>query len=334
MCECFICGRTLPNNAKETNDGYCAYNCPNCGSFIIPDSTRMSDDEKPNKEYDKAKLTKYMYYNKKVLRIYYIGDENSYGIYKQRKKNSTAICITADMLENWYPKTFDDKINKMLIKLQGLTKFDGDVISKDLIKQIAFISSNPNTADKELDYIIKYLLENGYLQKINADYQLTPKSLERIYELQKNDCMNKNIFVAMTFHQNEKEIREAIKQGIIEAGYSPILMDEIIHNHQIIPEMLQLIKESCLLIMDITQPNYGAYFEAGYALGLNKEVIISCQQEVWDTKDFSCEKDNTCPYKQLALKPHFDIAQKQILLWQNHKDLTKKITKWIKRITG
>ena len=80
----------------------------------------------------------------------------------------------------------------------------------------------------------------------------------------------------MAFNSGTNATREAIRAGIIEAGYSPEFIDEIIHNHQIVPEMLRLIRESRFLILDITDPNYGAYYEAGYALGLGKEVIISC----------------------------------------------------------
>ena len=86
------------------------------------------------------------------------------------------------------------------------------------------------------------------------------------------------------------------------------------------------------MIMDITQPNFGAYYEAGYALGLGKEVIITCSEEVWNKNDFECPKDKQCYYIRLALKPHFDIAQKQVLRWKNYKDLTKKLSEWIKQI--
>ena len=32
------------------------------------------------------------------------------------------------------------------------------------------------------------------------------------------------------------------------------------------------------------------------------------------------------------LKPHFDIAQKQILIWNDESDLTKKLSEWIKAL--
>ena len=139
---------------------------------------------------------------------------------------------------------------------------------------------------------------------------------------------------AFRYNKSAEKIRIALKKGIDNAEYSSILMDEIVHNHQIVPEMLRLIKESRFMIMDITQPNFGAYYEAGYAQGLGKEVIITCRKDVWDKKDFLCEKDADCRYKEIASKPHFDIAQKQVLVWNDYDDLTKQLSEWIRHIIG
>lgn len=92
--------------------------------------------------------------------------------------------------------------------------------------------------------------------------------------------------------------------------------------------MFRLIRESRFLILEITDPNYGAYYEAGYALGLGKEVIICCKEEI-STKKY--ETDEEQKY-QKYLQPHFDIAQKQILFWKDYKDLTLKLAEWIKAI--
>ena len=80
--------------------------------------------------------------------------------------------------------------------------------------------------------------------------------------------------------------------------------------------------------MDISDPNYGAYYEAGYALGLGKEVIITCKEEVLSHKYVTDEEKKYERY----LKPHFDIVQKQILVWSDYEDLTHKLTEWIKAL--
>ena len=132
----------------------------------------------------------------------------------------------------------------------------------------------------------------------------------------------------MAFNDDTKDTRDAIKAGIINAEFSPEFIDEIIHNKQIVPEMFRLIRECRFLILDISDPNYGAYYEAGYALGLGKEVIITCSDEVF-RKEYKTEEEKK--YMKY-LKPHFDIAQKQILVWKDHADLTKQLSEWIKAL--
>ena len=158
---------------------------------------------------------------------------------------------------------------------------------------------------------------------------IQPKGFERIDSLQlENRSNGKNVFVSMSFSDNTKLTREALRNAIIDAEFSPEFIDEIIHNKQIVPEMFRLIRESRFLILEISDPNYGAYYEAGYALGLGKEVIICCSKEVFNKKYESDEEKKYAKY----LCPHFDIAQKQILVWDDYLDLRKKLTEWIKEL--
>ena len=89
--------------------------------------------------------------------------------------------------------------------------------------------------------------------------------------------------------------------------------------------MFRLIRECRFLIMDISDPNYGAYYEAGYARGLGKEIIITCSHDTHN-KEYTTEEERR------HLKPHFDIAQKQILVWNNYNDLTQKLEQWIRAL--
>ena len=93
--------------------------------------------------------------------------------------------------------------------------------------------------------LINYLKEKNFVN-INFDIQrnkyfveLKPDGWQRLDELQKNASqLAKNVFVAMSFAEDMALIRESIKKAITECGYVPRIMDEIEHNHQIVPEML------------------------------------------------------------------------------------------------
>ena len=352
MEKCPIC------NQDAHNDGglYKSYvNCCLCGELLISRDLIEDKFEFIEGKYNTDHLNKFLFFNKIPNKRYYIGSKKGFDSIKDA--NPHAVYLSIQEVENWYPKTIMDKINLILLKLSELSKYDGDFIQIEPIElqTLFFASSNSydiNTKNNEIrnqvEYIFNYLKDNGYVNgKIKqrdvsigqmSPYflqgELTPKALSLIYELQNNKTTNKNVFVSMSFHEKTEAIRTAIKKGIEDAGYSSLLMDEIIHNHQIVPEMLRLIKESKFLIMDITNPNLGAYFEAGYAQGLNKEIIITCSKTVFSNKDYKCDLDNNCFFKEIATKPHFDIAQKQILVWEDYEDLSKKLVEWIKSLNG
>ena len=89
-------------------------------------------------------------------------------------------------------------------------------------------------------------------------------------------------------------------------------MDEIEHNHQIVPEMLYEIRQARFVIAELTGHNNGAYYEAGYALGLGKDVIHVCKSE------------------QFGTDGHFDVKQVNTVLWDNETELAEKLAKRIK----
>ena len=86
------------------------------------------------------------------------------------------------------------------------------------------------------------------------------------------------------------------------------------HNHQIVPEMFYEIERSKFMVVDVTLQNFGAYYEAGYAQALGKEVIVCCSKEVFDDP---------------KRKPHFDIAQKPIIIWTDLDDLKERLIRRI-----
>lgn len=120
----------------------------------------------------------------------------------------------------------------------------------------------------------------------------------------------------MQFGVETEELRKKIKESIQEAGYEPVIMDEVEHNHQIVPEMLYQIRNSKFVIAELSHHNNGAYYEAGYALGLGKEVIHICKES------------------ELKNGLHFDVAQVNTIVYETIDDLPDKIVKRIKATIG
>jgi nucleoside 2-deoxyribosyltransferase len=86
-------------------------------------------------------------------------------------------------------------------------------------------------------------------------------------------------------------------------------------NNQIVPEIFYEIKRSEFVIADLSGNRGGVYYEAGFAEGLNKPVIISCRSDY---------------LKSL----HFDVKQKSAVIWSDENDLYKRLIKRIEATIG
>lgn len=187
----------------------------------------------------------------------------------------------------------------------------------------------PNWHEKRLSFeheynnnhscgIMKLLLDLGYVKDPdnNECYVITAAGWQKIDELRKEEQIVHQGFIAMSFRDETMPIREAFRTAMKESGYSVAVIDEKEHNNQIVPEIFYEIERSKFVVVDVTYPNYGAYYEAGYAQALGKQVIICCRKAEFDDKE---NKD----------RPHFDIAQKAMVVWEDENDLVRRLKKRI-----
>lgn len=337
---CYFCG----SNAAEFDqisyiEERIFVKCPVCGRYEY--TSRFAKPE--NKDIVAA----YLYHHEKEhtenddLFYYFLGTDEEF----KRRKQAPAVPVyhaTIEEIKAFYPRTFSQKIERSLLALAKKSEYYGNIvsISDDELCSLLFIrrfdsQGNPLKSEdikNQYKWIRQYFYDAGYTVTAGSSsstrIELKPEAWKMIEKLQSSIDLNRNVFVSMAFNDDTKETRKAIKAGIINAGFSPEFIDEIIHNKQIVPEMFRLIRECRFLILDISDPNYGAYYEAGYALGLGKEVIVTCSQEVFHKEYETDEEKKYMKY----LKPHFDVAQKQILVWKDYADLTKQLSEWIKAL--
>ena len=164
------------------------------------------------------------------------------------------------------------------------------------------------------------LVDFGYISSAGPQFRqgvyiIASKGWQRIKELHQK-ASDKTAFIAISFDGSAKEIQDTIKKAIAESGFEPILINEVEHNNQIVPEIISHIRRCRFLVMDCTIPNNGAYYEAGMATGYGKEVIICCRKEEFDSDE-------------RGVRPHFDIAQKSTVVWKDLDDLRERLLKRI-----
>ena len=143
----------------------------------------------------------------------------------------------------------------------------------------------------ELSYIVKFL--NSEIDK----------------EKKETESFENNAFVAMQFGDDTKTLREAIRTAISSVGYHADFIDEVEHNDFISIVIMEHIRKSRFVVADLSHQNNGAYFEEGYAMGLGKPVIQLCKDDI---------------------KLHFDIAQKNTIMWKSVEEIPERLANRIK----
>lgn len=241
--------------------------------------------------------------------------------------------IDASIVENWYPKTFSQRLDYILLFINSCTPHMGQIIKWSLPETFSALfidrlkngDSNPffhseipidrsiNDVEDEAEYMLECLKEGSYIEYEGRNdsvlIRLLSKGYERVDELQKNFSQSRDVFVAMQFGKETLGLREAIRKGIKSAGYNAIFIDEEEHNEFIPAKIFERIRECKFLVVDLSHNNGGAYIEEGYAIGLGKPVIQLCQKDT---------------------KLHFDIAQKNTIIWSTENEIPERLYNRIK----
>lgn len=218
-----------------------------------------------------------------------------------------------------YPFDIIKRVERSLINLSRRYTFVGDKIVT-FPKDAPLFFCEGNNIQEEMDGVYSFLKELEYVEeKQDGYFIISANGWKKIYELTATEKEIKQGFIAMSFSTNVEYIRKIFESVIRSCGYIPCRIDQKEHNNQIVPEIFYEISRSKFLVVDVTEPNYGAYYEAGYGEALKKQVIVCCRKDIFDNKD---------------QKPHFDIAQKSTIIWIDEKDLENKLKQRIEATVG
>ena len=314
---CPLCGKTKDAQCHITNkgdNGYIAFHCETYNaeymlSDALSDAYFKRDEDsciKGNEEVDRLLNLAVEY----ILRRKNEAEVLRFSLSENHQDKARTINL-GERLET-YPIEVVDVAARALENL-GIQypKYGESLYISPKLKRLVF--ENPN--DSDIAGTMHLLFDFGYLTRTNVEtYEISATGWQKIDELHRKNSAVKQAFIAMSFGSETKEIRETFRKAIEASGYNARIIDEKEHNNQILPEILYEIKRSKFVVVDVTYPNNGAYYEAGYAQGLEKEVIICCRKDILDD-----------PKK----KPHFDIAQKSMVVWETIEDLEKRLKRRI-----
>ena len=325
-CECPVCGSNAAKNHIAERFAK-LYQCERCGKYAIEndaDSLLTDVSEGPRL---KASLFWYLLqkdnnsFQNKFL-PFIISTDGEEGI------RDNCQFISTKSLSIMFPRNIDDQINKILINIASIIGFIGGDMIIDLAEgkrsfPVFFVDLDYTSfnAQKQLNEKINILTENGLIKETDnllgdnqVSYTLTAKAWKIVQDIQSQMKLLPQAFIAMWFDASMNKAKNMICQAISECGYLPMIINEKEYNSFMVPEILFEIQNSKFVVADFTGNRGGVYYEAGYAKGLGKDVIMTC--------------------KDVDFPPHFDTQQINHIIWSNEDKLYERLKKRIRSTIG
>jgi nucleoside 2-deoxyribosyltransferase len=300
VINCILCGNEGKNYQHFTGTERYHIECDICGRYISSSFGDLGFKNMPDEE--KAMLTAYtrelFEYNSPEPQLDVLAEQNQIDV----------------IIQSYKKKSINDKLENFIRFLAKQTSYFG----KEL--KIDFRKDYPITYSKTTDEIenIFFLCRDLNLIKIQGIHgleqpaKLTLRGWQKSEEIKESGTFSKKCFVAMSCNEELREIyEEGIKKAIEEAGYQPIFIEKEEHNEKICDLIISEIRSSKFLVVDVTKQRQNVYYEAGFAHGLNRNVIWTCRND---------EIGNV----------HFDTRQYNHILWESAEDLKKKLCNRIK----
>jgi hypothetical protein len=186
----------------------------------------------------------------------------------------------------------------------------GDQVSLDPIEQHLSIIGAKTEAGFVL--VLSYLIEKGLIKGDlktwshggcygYGELELTLNGWSYYETLLKGSAIYRKAFMAMKFGDADLNavLENVFKPSVKMAGFDLFKLDDEPRAGLIDDRLRVEIQSSDFLIADLTHDNLGAYWEAGYAEGLGKPVIYTCEKEKFDSPQ----------------KTHFDTNHHLTVVW-------------------
>lgn len=270
---CPICKYQLINMETKTLGDYNDFDCPNCGVYSLAGSFIRN----VLKEWFQDSLK-----NSALL---------SHVIRKMQKEGfrpKITVDFAEEVLENQtLPSPMDQADNLILWMGAHVEVFEEiQAIKPETHQAIIGAASNAGVL-----HILSYLYKEALLEakvrsvedwsQLFIGVRLNMNGWKKYLDLIKGFSDSKKAFMAMPFKNSrlDQVYQKCFKPAVKDTGFDLFRVDENAPAGLIDDRIRVEIRNSRFLISELTEENRGAYWEAGYAEGLGKPVIYTCDEE-------------------------------------------------------
>lgn len=282
--KCPICERDVPDLANRER---VRVECARCGTFDITDTALRDSswiDGRADELIRRAKL--------------------SYAIRRMQSASDVPLLKIAfrdQILDNTVLPSPTDLVSNLLVifgdELRDTpgarARFTGD-------EYAALIARIGATHESDVSYAANQLSELGLADNDSASGMIGGRITYngwRYYDELKREASESHLaFMAMPFGSEklDRVYTEYFRPAVMETGFQLLRIDEQPTAGSIDNRLRVEIRRSRFLIAELSEDNSGAYWEAGFAEGLGRPVI------------YTCEKGHST---------HFDTRQSHTIFW-------------------
>jgi hypothetical protein len=291
---CFLCNdqsATVPQPHTFTYDVV----CKNCGSFRIIAQAIQGLKDKAAIAFDLAS---------------WVCEQNQLG------NTPTIGEETIEFIKN-YPRPRTKKRVELYLG-RAIRLLDNKLIGTIRATDPALRVASWSFAAEDAVSLANYLVELGAFgpASVGQDHLLQVKAHILYDEMVGQRTTTSQAFVAMWFDESMKQAYEnGFRKAITAAGYEPLRIDRKEHDKKIDDQIIAEIRRSAFVVADFTEHRGGVYYEAGFAHGLGRDVIFTCQREHMD-------------------KLHFDVRQYNTIAWERAQDIVAPLQNRILALFG
>lgn len=280
---CPICGQPETIVAPATDASH--YRCPRCGEFTLTGSTSSTIE---------AKLEQYPKLSP-VLSFHIRQSQ------RQGKRLTISTHVVEKILDDLHLPGPAEQAENLLLWLAEEADTPGTMVNLDKVQAPAQIGAKD---EEGVDFILTSLQDRGLVKgNLSPGGGVITPSLtgwEQVDALKRRTTPGTRAFMAMAFGNEALKsiVDDHMKPATRAAGFELSRLDDE-PRAGLIDERLRVeIRRSVFLVADLSDGNPGAYWEAGFAEGVGKPVIYTCEANIF-------RKHST----------HFDTSHHHTVLW-------------------
>lgn len=207
------------------------------------------------------------------------------------EEDNVSVVTTSDWERNFAPPSLQSYLAYQIA--QASISFEAQ-LTEEMLLRLVHVSSNGCMFDLCMDKDeIKLGMAAGVIcpscQAVLRQYGLGDDSLRAVGRILQYVRMNavgtpplvvwNNAFVAMRYTENDENdhaYRYGIRPAIEEAGLNCVRVDEQQHSGGVLDAVRMDIQRSRFVVVKVDEPNLNVYFELGYAMALEKDILLVC----------------------------------------------------------